>query len=121
MRSSYDGLTHSLAGVFESVHLRLFEDGKQLTNEGGEASRLYSIRMTDGAGNTHQLRGEMYLEQREINICYTEGVETVIRALRQGGSLRFVLVSEANSAERYEFTVDSADGYDAAYDAWYIK
>ena len=93
------------------ISLQLFENGgkdpvKALTPVS------YTVTIVDADGNPHKVKA---MNTSDKIVFERTDAKAVHDVLMKGGKIRFSIANDFNPAVQYEFTIDNATGYDAAF------
>jgi hypothetical protein len=94
-----------------SISLQLFENAgntpvKALTPQG------YTVTIDDADGAEHKVKAVNYSDKVAFEKTDAGIVHEI---LMKGGRVQFSIAGDFNATTRYQFTIDNATGYDAAF------
>lgn len=106
----------------EYINIRLFEyaRGSNQVKNSYSKSKYYDIIMMDNAGTKYNLSGCIPSKTADILVTGKDG-QTIIDALKAGGTVRFAIVESDNALTKYTFTFEDVTGFDAIYTDWKNK
>ncbi|MBQ3574053.1 MAG: hypothetical protein IJA26_00150 [Clostridia bacterium] len=104
----------------EYIKIRLFEYDSYQVNNPYSDGKFYDVTMMDGAGTKHYLEGWIPSKGADIRV-YDEDAQTIISALKAGGTVRFAIVPSEKSQDKYSFNIEDASGFDTIFDMWKAK
>ena len=104
----------------EYIKIRMFEYDSYRVDNPYSKGKFYDITMMDNAGTKYYLEGYIPSQSADISV-YDEDAQTIINALKAGGTVRFAIVPSEKSQDKYSFAIENADGFDTIYDMWKAK
>ncbi len=102
------------------VQIRLFEYGNIRVKNPYSHGRDYDIVIMDNDGNKDYLSGYMSAQSSDILVGGSDA-QTILDALKKGGTVRFAITESDNSLTKYIITIDDATGFDAAFRAYWAQ
>ena len=107
--------------LHEYIDIRLFEYGQYRVHNSYSKTRYYDIAMMDKDGVKYYMDGDIAPDSSDITIWDEGDVQTIINALKKGGTVRFSITERNSSLTKYIFTINDASGFASAYDAWWVS
>ena len=102
------------------VSIRLLEYGDMRVKNPYSSTREYDIVVMDNDGNKSYLSGSMFAQDSDIVVGGTDA-QTILDALKKGGTVRFAITESEDSLTKYVITIDDATGFNAAFRAYWDK
>ena len=103
----------------EYVQFRLFKYGNMIVDNVSSKTKTYDILMMDGEKNRYSFFGAMASQDQDI-IIGKDDSQTVINAMRAGGTIRFSINSRENALIKYIYSFDASQ-FDEVYNEWKSK
>lgn len=99
------------------IKIRMYEYGSHRVNNVTSKSEYYKVTMMDAAGNKYYLEGYIPSKSEDIFVA-DEDAQTIIRALKAGGTIRFAIAPTEKSLDKYSFVIENASGFATIYRLW---
>ncbi len=106
-----------LSGIREAIGFDLYlKDGSRLSNPTSRM-RYGTLTVLDRNNKKYKLEGYLGMDSERFFLS-KESIPTLLKILKNGGSIGFILTFDDTFLEQYEFAIPDADGFETVFDRY---